>query len=84
MMSSSSNKGGNFGAAGRAPSCKDKVRIRAWLEPYITCAEPLSYSTDRKLKATNKEVQWLDNSYCAQVGGLSGYNKASEGLIKPL
>jgi hypothetical protein len=53
---SSSSKGGNFGAAGRAPSCKDKVRIRAWLEAIITDAEPLSYTTDRKLKATNKEV----------------------------
>ena len=27
---------------------------------------------------------WLGNSYCTHGGGLSGYNKASGGLIKPL
>ena len=31
------------------------------------------------------ELIWLGNSYCTQgEGGLSGYNKASGGLIKPL
>ena len=30
------------------------------------------------------EKLWLGNSYCTGGGGLSGYNKASKGLIKPL
>ena len=35
-------------------------------------------------KAFQRPLEWLGNSYCTQGGGLSGYNKASGGLVKPL
>jgi Zn ribbon nucleic-acid-binding protein len=55
-MSASTCRGGNFAAAGRSPSCRDKGLIRAWLEEFVDSADCFSYTTNREITATNKQV----------------------------
>ena len=55
-MSSTSKKGGNHNAAGRASSFSDEGKIVEWLTEHINSSDAFSYTTERKISATNKEI----------------------------
>ena len=62
-------KGGNKCAVGRAESCKDQLAIHGWLNPLITCSEAFSYTTDRCISATNREVLLIPKYQALFVAG---------------
>ena len=54
-------RGGNRAAIGRTTAGYCNVRrLLAFLLPFITSAECFNYTTDRSIKATNKEVLLSD------------------------
>ena len=49
-------KGGNRSAAGRQAGFGILSQMITWLTPFITCVDCFTYTTDRSVKATLKDV----------------------------